>query len=83
MRWFQWVKTGHEGAPPRPIPRPGVKPPEGSHRRGNATRSETNKVLGMRLTAEEDPDRQAKLRRIFRGTFTGPIRDITKTGEVK
>jgi hypothetical protein len=86
MRWFQWVKLGatESGMPaPDPIERPGVKKRRGDHRRGNATRSETNRELGMRLTDEEDPDRKAKLRNIFRGPNTGPIRDLTKVKGVK
>lgn len=78
---YQWwqrcggTETGH--APPDPIPRPGVKKRQ-DHRRGNAPRSETNKVLGMRLTLEEDPEREAKIRKLFSGPNTGPIRDLRR-----
>lgn len=84
MRWFQWVKMGgtDSGLPaPDPIERPGVKKRRGDHRRGNATRSETNKVLGMRL--EDDPERRAKIAKVFRGQSTGPIRDLSKLKGVK
>jgi hypothetical protein len=80
-RWFQWVRMGGTDSgmpPPDPIERPGVKKRRGDHRRGNAPRSETNKALGMRLTDAEDPNRKAKLAKIFRGPNTGPVRDLTK-----
>jgi hypothetical protein len=79
QRWFQWVRMGADDSgvpPPDPIERPGVSKRKADHRRGNAPRSETNRVLKMRLTDEEDPNRKAKVRKMFRGPNTGPVRDI-------
>lgn len=78
-----WLRCGGEdsGYPrPDPLPRPGVGKRKGDHRRGNATRSETNKALGMRLDNESDPNREAKIRNLFRGPNKGPVRDISKGG---
>jgi hypothetical protein len=75
QRWFQWVRGGCEGHPPDPIKRPGVKPPEGAHRRGKAPKSVSDKKLGMKLS-DVDPERLALLRAAFRGQSRGPVRDL-------
>lgn len=75
--WLRCGGTESGHAPPDPYPRPGVKKRQ-DHRRGNAPRSETNKVLGMRLDNESDPDREAKIRRLFSGPNKGPVRDISQ-----
>lgn len=78
LQWWLYCGGDESGSPPPdPIQRPGVAKRRGDHRRGNAPRSETNKVLGMRLTKEDDPDREAKVRNLFRGPNKGPVRDIT------
>lgn len=80
MQYQWWSRCGgtESGSPPPdPVPRPGVKKRAGDHRRGNAPRSETNKVLKMRLD-DEDPDREAKIKNLFRGPNRGPVRDISK-----
>jgi hypothetical protein len=81
MRWQWWSRCGGEDtghAAPDPIQRPGVPKRKGDHRRGRAPRSEANKVLGMRLDNESDPNREAKIRNLFRGPNKGPIRDLSK-----
>lgn len=74
QRWFQWVKLGCEGPAPDPVQRPGVQPNQGDHRRGRAKRSETNKELDMKLV--DDEARRERVRQLFSGTNTGPVRDI-------
>jgi hypothetical protein len=76
--WARCGGTETGSPPPDPIERPGVKKRQGDHRRGNAPRSETNRVLKMRLDNESDPDRETKIRNLFRGPNRGPVRDITK-----
>ena len=84
MQWWQRCGGDESGSPPPdPIERPGVKKRQGSHRRGNAPRSETNKVLGMRLDNESDPDREKKIRNLFRAGSRGPVRDLSKVKGVK
>lgn len=81
MRMQHWARCGGDESgypPPDPIERPGVKKRRGDHRRGNAPRSETNRVLKMRLDNESDPDREAKIRKLFSGPNKGPVRDISK-----
>jgi hypothetical protein len=77
IQWWQRCGGMEAGPQPDPIPRPGVKRRQ-DHRRGHAPRSETNQVLGMRLDSTTDPDREAKIRNLFRGPNTGPIRDLSK-----
>lgn len=78
MQWWQRCGGTDSGyPPPDPYPRPGAKKRQ-DHRRGHAPRSETNRVLKMRLDNESDPEREAKIRKLFSGPNRGPVRDITK-----